>query len=599
MDKIFKSRVKHKRDTEANWVTNNPVLLDGEMIFVDMTNGSIYMKVGDGVSRYNSLPFVTFGSSGSGSGGGLTELDVRNIIQEYTSIINENYENLKEEVSLNSLVLSELGMKYTVDIEDTYDERVTAGGGNVLDNSKAKIRKVIGNTQRSKNLVDIPEITASTSTLTISGLNITEYVWVSAEECATVSKSIWRINLIKQDGSTHSITDDILASGGMYVPITSDNPVVSIQYRGTYITSGRYAQIMIAPARYNSSVGYERQYNYQPYGLLSSTFGGVRMSPLNIFDISQIEESANIVVKNNSIILTNADYAYTNTDKTLIELFPYIEVGKTYTFSAVKDYDTTLAPTGPVGRIAIVSPVFTTLVSDGIGLKKGVFTITEEFLSSQIYLYGDTKTPVTFSEIMCIEGDYSNTELPKYRQFSEIKDFVFSKTETPLGTTIDFENKTILEEYAQYTFKETDNFSGPSAVSTTSERWYFFPENHGGIQMSKGNGLIGICDKFERTNSWTPPTANLVKFGQQNRAIYFFLPVGLTHTEVKALLNGVTVRYPTDNITSTPFTAEQEAVGNEYIAKTLGKEEILDNDGKQYGVSNTLIQNYVFAKEGV
>lgn len=598
MTKEFNSvRLEHPRDTEANWIYHNPILRNGEIIFVDMSNGSIYMKVGDGISRYNSLPFVTFGSSGSGSGGGLTELDVRNIIQEYTSIINENYENLKEEVSLNSLVLSELGMKYTVDIEDTYDERVTAGGGNVLDNSKAKIRKVIGNTQRSKNLVDIPEITASTSTITISGLNITEYVWVSAEECATVSKSIWRINLIKQDGSTHSITDDILASGGMYVPITSDNPVVSIQYRGTYITSGRYAQIMIALARYNSSVGYERQYNYQPYGLLSSTFGGVRMSPLNIFDISQIEETANIAVKNNSIILTNANYAYTGTGKTLIELFPYIEVGKTYTFSAVKDYDTTIASAGNVGAIAIVSPVFTYLVPYGNGLKKGVLTITENLLSSQIYLYGDTKTPVTFSEIMCIEGDYSNTELPKYRQFSEIKDFVFSKTETPLGTTIDFENKTILEEYTQYTFKETDNFSGPSAVSTTSERWYFMPQ--GDLIMLKGNGHKGVCSKYETTFNWTPSTANLVKFGQGNNAIYFFLPPGQTLATVQALLKGVTIRYPAETPISTPFTAEQEAVGNEYIAKTLGKEEILENDGKQYGVSNTLIQNYVFAKEGV
>lgn len=590
-------RLEHPRDTEANWIYHNPILRNGEIIFVDMSNGSIYMKVGDGLSNYNSLPFVTFGSSGSGSGGGLTELDVRNIIQEYTSIINENYENLKEEVSLNSLVLSELGMKYTVDIEDTYDERVTAGGGNVLDNSKAKIRKVIGNTQRSKNLVDIPEITASiTSTITITGLNITEYVWVSAEECATVSKSIWRINLIKQDGSTHSVTDDILASGGMYVPITSDNPVVSIQYRGTYITSGQYAQIMIAPAYYNSSVGYERQYNYQPYGLLSSTFGGVRMRPLNIFDISQIEETANIAVKNNSIILTNAEQAYTGTDKTLIELFPYIEVGKTYTFSAVKDYDTTLAPTGPVGRIAIVSPAFTTLVPYGIGLTKNVLTITEEILSSQVYLYGDTKTPVTFSEIMCVEGDYSNAELPKYRQFSEINDFVFSKTETPLGTTIDFENKTILKEYTEYTFTGTENISKGSET-TTFERWYYTPQ--GDLLMLKGNGHKGICSKYENTNNWTPPTPNVVKFGQGNHAIYFFLPPGQTLATVQALLKGVTVRYPLNTPSSIPFTAEQEAVGNEYIAKTLGKEEILDNDGKQYGVSNTLIQNYVFAKEGV
>lgn len=489
MTKEFNSvRLEHPRDTEANWIYHNPILRNGEIIFVDMTNGSIYIKVGDGVSRYNALPFVTFGSSGSGSEGGLTELDVRNIIQEYTSIINENYENLKEEVSLNSLVLSELGMKYTVDIEDTYDERVTAGGGNVLDNSKAKIRKVIGNTER--------------------------------------------------------VAD----------PDTGE---------------------MV---------------------LKSSTFGGVRMSPMNLFDISQIEESANIAVKNNSIIYTNSEQAYSGTDKTLIELFPYIEVGKTYTFSAVKDYDTTLAPTGPVGRIAIVSPAFTTLVPYGIGLTKNVLTITEEILSSQVYLYGDVKTPVTFSEIMCIEGDYSNTELPKYRQFSEIKDFVFSKTETPLGTTIDFENKIISQEFVSYTFSGSENIEYQSST-TVVERWMYYPT--GDMTMLSGNGHKGVCSKYENTNSWSPSTPNLVKFGQVNSGIYFFLPLGQTLETVRDLLRGETIRFPLKTPTSTPFTAEQEAVGNEYIAKTLGKEEILDNDGKQYGVSNTLIQNYVFAKEGV
>lgn len=487
MNKKFDSRIKHKRDAEANWVANNPVLLDGEMIFVDMTNGSIYIKVGDGVSRYNSLPFVTFGSSGSGSGGGLTELDVRNIIQEYTSIINENYENLKEEVSLNSLVLSELGMKYTVDIEDTYDERVTAGGENVIDNSKAKILKVKGDTQR--------------------------------------------------------VTD---ADTGEMV-------------------------------------------------FKSSSFGGVRMRPMNQFNISQIETTPTILVKNNSVVIPHS-YS-TGTGKTLIELFPYLEVGKTYTFSAVKSGDSSLF-TGATGGITFQGAEIV-LVPFGSGLKKRAFTITEDMLSIQIYFYGNNSGEITFSEIMCIEGNYSNVDLPKYKPFMEINDFVFPKTETPLGTIIDFENKTITQEYVEYTFTGTEYFS-KSTTTTVFDRWYYNtadgPDN---LRMLKGTGHIGVCDKFETTYTHTPTSINLVEFGNYNSAIYFFLSPGQTLATVQALLKGVTVRYPLNTPTSTQFTAEQEALGNEYIAKTLGKEEILDNGGKQYGVSNTLIQNYVFAKEGV
>ena len=56
-NKIFNTRVKNKRDTEANWKSKNPVLLDGEIIIVTTTSGDIRFKVGDGKKTYNQLPF--------------------------------------------------------------------------------------------------------------------------------------------------------------------------------------------------------------------------------------------------------------------------------------------------------------------------------------------------------------------------------------------------------------------------------------------------------------------------------------------------------------------------------------------------------------
>ena len=55
--KQFNSRIQWKRDTSANWTTNNPVLLDGEIIIVDTNAGETRFKVGDGVSTYTQLPF--------------------------------------------------------------------------------------------------------------------------------------------------------------------------------------------------------------------------------------------------------------------------------------------------------------------------------------------------------------------------------------------------------------------------------------------------------------------------------------------------------------------------------------------------------------
>lgn len=57
MTKTIQSRIKHKRDTSANWTTKNPVLLDGEIILVDTADGELREKIGDGSKTYTQLPF--------------------------------------------------------------------------------------------------------------------------------------------------------------------------------------------------------------------------------------------------------------------------------------------------------------------------------------------------------------------------------------------------------------------------------------------------------------------------------------------------------------------------------------------------------------
>lgn len=54
----FNTRVKHKRDTSANWTTNDPVILNGEIILVDTASGELRFKVGDGTKTYTQLPFT-------------------------------------------------------------------------------------------------------------------------------------------------------------------------------------------------------------------------------------------------------------------------------------------------------------------------------------------------------------------------------------------------------------------------------------------------------------------------------------------------------------------------------------------------------------
>ena len=51
-------RIQHARDTKANWQSENPVLLEGELGLVTDEPG--LWKWGDGVTRWNSLPWCGF-----------------------------------------------------------------------------------------------------------------------------------------------------------------------------------------------------------------------------------------------------------------------------------------------------------------------------------------------------------------------------------------------------------------------------------------------------------------------------------------------------------------------------------------------------------
>lgn len=57
-NKTFNARIKNKRDTSANWVSKDPVLLDGELIIVDTAGGETRFKVGDGTSKWSELNFI-------------------------------------------------------------------------------------------------------------------------------------------------------------------------------------------------------------------------------------------------------------------------------------------------------------------------------------------------------------------------------------------------------------------------------------------------------------------------------------------------------------------------------------------------------------
>ena len=58
MAQEYNARIKLKRDTSTNWTTNNPILLNGEVVLVDTAAGELRAKIGDGTKTYTQLPFA-------------------------------------------------------------------------------------------------------------------------------------------------------------------------------------------------------------------------------------------------------------------------------------------------------------------------------------------------------------------------------------------------------------------------------------------------------------------------------------------------------------------------------------------------------------
>ena len=60
MSAELRTRIKLRKDTESNWESVNPVLLNGEIaISLDVAKGNaIRLKVGDGLKTYNQLSFL-------------------------------------------------------------------------------------------------------------------------------------------------------------------------------------------------------------------------------------------------------------------------------------------------------------------------------------------------------------------------------------------------------------------------------------------------------------------------------------------------------------------------------------------------------------
>lgn len=133
-----------------------------------------------------------------------------------------------------------------------YDKVEVEGVGSlVLPNSlKAPLERLelIGNsvqlTTTGKNLLNIPFIDGNVSETPIQ-CNFEKRILIHAETLPkSIQSNVWRIKIVYKDNTLKYVVDSDMQKGSLF-DASPENPIVSINYRGLYITEGQYEKIQV------------------------------------------------------------------------------------------------------------------------------------------------------------------------------------------------------------------------------------------------------------------------------------------------------------------------------------------------------------------
>lgn len=108
--------------------------------------------------------------------------------------------------------------------------------------------ELIGGTEQftttGKNLLNIPFIDGSVRETPIQ-CNFEKRILIHAEILPkSIQSNVWRIKVVYKDNTLKYVVDSDMQKGSLF-DASPENPIVSINYRGLYITEGRYEKIQV------------------------------------------------------------------------------------------------------------------------------------------------------------------------------------------------------------------------------------------------------------------------------------------------------------------------------------------------------------------
>lgn len=236
-NKIFNTRVKNKRDTEANWESKNPVLLDGEIIVVTTTSGDTRFKVGDGKKTYKQIPFQ--------------DQKTRDLIPSVDSSLSSTSTNPVQ----NKIIKTELDKKAERDVVNT----TTNGLMSVAD------KKKLDGIADGANKITVDTSLSSTSTNPVqnkviksaldekfnkSGGTVSGSLLVTSETNEEVSIFGGRVRADDWVNATSGVTIGRGSSAGAFVSLRCDRSSDTTEslkvFQGLYVDDGGLANVTIA-----------------------------------------------------------------------------------------------------------------------------------------------------------------------------------------------------------------------------------------------------------------------------------------------------------------------------------------------------------------
>lgn len=515
---------------------------------------------------------------------------------------------LSQDISVINIALEQSGLvkKYKQPIEQEYNERVTANGLNVLEGSKAVIKKVVGNTVASTNQLDLSKVDTTGKTIqiidngkTIIGVNYGSSLTSGLGKLKDICPKLNVGDTIYLYETSGKLSSGLVDSGyNTIIPLNTATVVTSDMFN-TDLYLGVIPFVDGETVCTELQITKEQNASWQPYftGLKSTSFAGIESGGKNILN-QQLLSGGEFVTFNGK-----SCYKYADSTSSGFSFKAGFIKNQRYTITA-KIY----REESQVGNAVYLRVWYTDGTKQEVFFTPNVlksFTTTAnktvDYIDSLPNYAQNAYLDLTVTQI---EAGTVATEFSAYVEAT----FDFPKTATPLGTTIDFENKKIT------------NY-GVDLVLTGEETYGYISEYGKGVSIKfilkdieiKAKGVFSDGEVYTTSGG----KAGAIRIGISDQFVYWdgildllgFTTAGATPTDeekttaianFKAWLaeryasgNPVTIRYVSSTLQSESTFTE----GNEYTAYKGGTEKVLENDGNEYGADNTLTQDYILVTE--